>query len=126
MAPSTSLFVVIPEDVCCWEDVRYFNDLDKAKQTLFAYAIFQIRQARRHGLSLKEQAGVFKAMCEMHEYVLNPETHGFSHLRSWRVGNLPELLEGWRQSLGCADAYVIKEALDRPEAWIAGALHASV
>jgi len=120
MAPAASLFVVTPEDVCCWEDVQYFNDINQAKRTLFAYAIFQIRQAQRHGLSLKEQSSRFKARCEMHEYVANPITHGFSHVRSWKVGNPPSLLEVWRQSLGCTDGYVVKEALERPDSWIMG------
>jgi hypothetical protein len=127
MAP---LFVIIPnaDSHGCvdWEEVQYCNDVSVAKRLLINHTLYRIKYALRRDVSLASQAASYKGNGErIAEYGLGAtEASGvYEYVRSYRVGNLALLLNVWRESIGCTEAYAVRAAMADPDCWIAQAVN---
>jgi hypothetical protein len=111
-----SLFTIIPNNDTnlSWEDIKYCNDIFVAKCLLARSALYQVKHWLKRGITLKSQISTFVAESRIQEYGIDPDTQSYEYITEYNIGNIVDLLSSWKDSLGCTDDYIVREAIKNP------------
>ena len=120
-----SLFAIVPDESTSQdvESIQYCSDGEHAARLLTLHALFYMKHELTRGKTLSQMPGICDTY--MVEYKENPATAMYEFVKEYRVKGLARLLSVWRESLGCTEMYVVKEAVTNPDMWSGGCVVAS-